>query len=114
MNPTSLFRMRARWARLRLATGWLLSVYSPSLDESSRPRMESSVDFPQPEGPAMDTYSPGLISRWMPDKAWVSTSSVRKTFVIPSRRIKELLLVFMDFNSNEAAHTHRRPTCLTK
>ena len=30
---------------------------------SSRPRMESSVDFPQPDGPAMETYSPVRMSR---------------------------------------------------
>jgi hypothetical protein len=34
------------------------SLYSPSVGESSRPMMESSVDFPQPEGPAIETYSP--------------------------------------------------------
>jgi hypothetical protein len=48
---------------------------------SRRPRIERRVDFPQPEGPAMATYSPLLISRWIPERAWVSTSSVRKTFV---------------------------------
>src|SRR5258708_35548945 len=48
--------------------------------------MESSVDLPHPEGPAIETYSPALISRWMPDRAWVSTSSVRKTLVTPFMR----------------------------
>src|ERR1035437_6230430 len=46
--------------------------------------MERSVDLPQPEGPAMETYSPCLISMWMPERAWVSTSSVRKTLVTAS------------------------------
>jgi hypothetical protein len=29
---------------------------------SSKPRIERSVDLPQPDGPAIDTYSPRLIS----------------------------------------------------
>src|SRR6266404_1884098 len=64
MNPTSRLRIRAR-----------------SVDESRSPRIESSVDFPQPDGPAIETYSPLKISRWMPESACVSTSSVKKTFV---------------------------------
>src|SRR3954468_413482 len=51
--------------------------------------MESSVDLPQPEGPAMATYSPWRMSRWMPERAWVSTSSVRKTLVTPSSLMSE-------------------------
>ena len=38
----------------------------PDDGESSRPRIESSVDLPQPDGPAIATYSPFWISRWMP------------------------------------------------
>src|SRR5579875_4030265 len=49
--------------------------------------MASSVDLPQPDGPEMETYSPRCISMWMPDRAWVSTSSVTKTLVTPSRWI---------------------------
>ena len=37
----------------------------PSLGESSSPRIESSVVLPQPDGPAIATYSPCRISRWM-------------------------------------------------
>ena len=47
--------------------------------------MASRVDFPQPEGPEIDTYSPLLMSMWMPDSACVSTSSVTKTFITLSR-----------------------------
>ena len=36
------------------------------------------------EGPAIETYSPFPISMWTPESAWVSTSSVRNTFVTPS------------------------------
>jgi hypothetical protein len=46
--------------------------------------MESSVDLPHPDGPAMETYSPRWTSRLTPDKARVSTPSVRNTFVNPS------------------------------
>ncbi len=49
--------------------------------------MDSKVVLPQPDGPAIDTYSPVRISRWIPDSAWVSTSSVRKTLVTPFNRI---------------------------
>ncbi len=51
---------------------------------SSKPRIASSVDFPQPEGPEIETYSPRRNSRWIPASACVSTSSVTKTFVTPS------------------------------
>ena len=48
----------------------------PEVGESSRPRIDSSVDLPQPDGPEMATYSPRRSVRWIPDSAWVSTSSV--------------------------------------
>jgi hypothetical protein len=79
MNPISWLRMRARSLNDRSATCLVFSQYLPSEGVSSRPRMDSRVVLPQPEGPAMETYSPFLISRWIPDRAWVSTSSVRKT-----------------------------------
>jgi hypothetical protein len=41
-----------------IRTGLPLSQYCPSLAESSRPRIESSVDLPQPDGPVIETYSP--------------------------------------------------------
>src|SRR6266404_7429135 len=56
----------------------------PSVGESSSPRMDSSVDLPQPEGPAIEMYVPFLISRWISSSACVSTSSVKKTFFTPS------------------------------
>src|SRR5260370_25512703 len=46
--------------------------------------MDSKVDLPQPEGPAIDIYVPFLISRGISSSAWVSTSSVKKTFFTPS------------------------------
>ena len=46
--------------------------------------MDRSVDFPHPDGPAIDTYSPRAIKTFTFDNACVSTSSVAKTFVMPS------------------------------
>src|ERR1700681_1729917 len=87
MKPISRLRMRARSENERSATCLVFRQYFPSLGVSSRPRMESRVVLPQPEGPAMETYSPLRISMWMPESAWVSTSSVMKTLVTPSRLI---------------------------
>src|SRR6185295_1579801 len=83
----SRLRTRARSDAASSATGRLLRRYWPSVGESSRPRIDSSVDLPQPDGPAIDTYSPLPISMWMPDSACVSTSSVKNTFVTPSSLI---------------------------
>ena len=59
-----------------------LNVYEnielPLVGLSSRPRIFSSVDFPQPDGPMMATNSPSLISKETPLRAVVSISSVRK------------------------------------
>src|ERR1700733_825237 len=49
--------------------------------------MESNVVFPEPDGPSIDTNSPRITSRCAPERAWVSTSSVVKILVMPSRRI---------------------------
>src|SRR6185436_19179299 len=87
MNPISRLRTRARSEAGSSATGRPLSRYCPSVGESSRPRIDRSVDLPQPDGPAIDTYSPLLICRWIPESACVSTSSVKKTFVTPSSLI---------------------------
>ena len=84
MNPISRLRMRDRSDILSDCTGFSFSLYTPSEGESSSPKMESNVDFPQPEGPEMATYSPLLISRCTCERACVSTSSVTKTFVTPS------------------------------
>src|SRR5215207_87456 len=91
MKPISRLRIRARAEKERSATCLVLSTYLPSLGVSSRPRIDSRVVLPQPEGPAIETYSPFLISRWMPASACVSTSSVRNTLVTPSRWSREPL-----------------------
>src|SRR5688500_16635984 len=95
MNPISRLRTRARSESGRSATVLPLRTYLPSVGESSRPRIDSSVDLPQPDGPAIAMYSPLLISRWMPARAWVSTSSVKNTLVTPSRWMSDCADVFI-------------------
>src|SRR5467141_943851 len=87
MNPISRLRTRARSDAASSATGRLFNRYCPSVGESRRPRIDRSVDLPHPDGPAIETYSPLLIKRWIPESACVSTSSVKKTFVTPSSLI---------------------------
>src|SRR5262245_55593949 len=48
--------------------------------------MASSVDFPHPEGPEIERYSPFFTSKWMLCSACVSTSSVTKTLLTFSSR----------------------------
>ena len=91
--------MRARSEGFSFSTGWPFRMYCPSVGESSSPRIESSVDFPQPEGPEIEKYSPFLISRCTPASACVSISSVRKTLVTPSRRISVLLSELIEHSS---------------
>src|SRR5437773_11540668 len=81
MNPISRLRIRARSANERFATSLPFSVYLPFEGVSSKPKIDNSVDLPQPDGPAMETYSPSRISKWIPESACVSTSSVRNTLV---------------------------------
>src|SRR5436190_22059274 len=95
MNPISRLRTRARSDSGRSATSLPFRTYRPSVGESSSPRIERSVDLPQPEGPAIAMYSPLLISRWMPARACVSTSSVKNTFVTPSRWMSDCADVFI-------------------
>src|SRR6266545_667721 len=83
MNPISRLRTRARSDAERSATWRLFKVYDPLDGVSSRPRIDSNVDLPQPDGPAIETYSPRSTTRSMPASACVSTSSVRNTFVTP-------------------------------
>ena len=76
MNPIAWFRIFARCPAVRLSTGSPSSRYFPDVGESSSPRIDSSVVFPHPDGPAIDTNSPLCTSSVIPDSACVSTSSV--------------------------------------
>src|ERR1700752_3346847 len=101
MKPSSRLRMRARSESVSASAALPLSQSLPSVGESSSPRRESSVDWPQPEGPAIDTYSPRAISRCTPESACVSTSSVKKTFVTPSSLMTGCPFELMRFPPSE-------------
>ena len=63
MKPISRLRMRARSESESDSAGLPFSQYFPCVGESSRPSRDSSVDLPQPDGPAIETNSPCAISR---------------------------------------------------
>src|SRR5438045_8096393 len=58
--------------------------------------MDNKLDLPQPEGTAMQTNSPRRTSMLISSKAWVSTSSVKKTFLMASSLMRDSLFVVMD------------------
>src|SRR5579863_5960317 len=68
--------------------------------------MASSVDFPQPDGPEIDTYSPLRTFSSMPASAWVSTSSVLNT-------LKTLLRLISVVSESTNASFPERPEQLT-
>src|SRR5215212_11117675 len=112
MKPISRLRTRARSDAGSSATGRPFNRYWPSVGESRRPRIDSKVDLPQPDGPAIDTYSPLLICRWIPESACVSTSSVKNTFVTPSSLISacpfSAILCLLLFQANAIVGVVRR------
>ena len=65
----------SRWAGNYIASALGQQVLPEGL--SIIPRIFIRVDFPQPEGPMMETNSPALISMLTSLSAVVSTSSVR-------------------------------------
>ena len=74
---------RARAENERFSTWLPFRKYNPLVGVSKRPNRDNKVDLPHPEGPEIDRNSPLPTSRSIPDKAWVSTSSVWNTFVRP-------------------------------
>src|SRR5437016_5606301 len=89
MNPISRLRTRARSDGGRSATGRPFNEYSPLDGVSRSPKIDNRVDLPQPDGPAIDTYSPRAIARLILSSAWVSTSSVRNTLLTASNLISD-------------------------
>src|ERR1700687_1496551 len=81
MKPISRLRTRARSEARSSATGRPFRSYDPCVGESRRPKIDRRVDLPQPDGPAIDTYSPRSIWTLTFESACVSTSSVEKTLV---------------------------------
>src|SRR5271154_1440920 len=57
------------------------SQYFPSLGESRHPMRFIKVDFPEPEGPMMATYSPLRICRSTPLSACTFSEPISYTFV---------------------------------
>src|SRR5688572_8662348 len=77
-----MFRFRNRERRLSeyRETSSPRNRYVPAVGLSMRPRMCSSVDFPQPDGPMIETNCPASSSSLTASSAVVSTRSVRKSF----------------------------------
>jgi hypothetical protein len=66
---------------------WSPKKYFPEVGLSSKPRMLSKVDLPQPDGPMMATNSPSSTVKDTLLSAIVSTSSVRNDLLIFSTLI---------------------------
>ena len=58
MNPISRLRMRARSRRVELPDRRAVQHVRPPLGVSSRPRIDSNVVLPQPDGPEIDSTRP--------------------------------------------------------
>ena len=58
------------------STATPFSQYRPALGRDRQPRISSSVDFPEPDGPITLTYSPRPISRSSPRSACTSFSPI--------------------------------------
>src|SRR5665811_1853928 len=95
--------MRARSFAPMSSTAVPLSWYLPSVGLSSRPRIDNSVDLPQPDGPEIDTYSPGKMEKWTPASACVSTSSVKNTFLMSLSEIRAWLSLFMGLSQGRVS-----------
>jgi hypothetical protein len=68
-KPISRFRTAASALSLSRETSWPLSQYSPAVGVSRQPIRFISVDFPDPDGPMIATYSFGWMSRDTPRRA---------------------------------------------
>ena len=64
-KPMFCFCRANRFFWSYLCTGSPRNQYSPDQAPSCRPRMCSSVDLPEPDGPMIERKSPCLISRSM-------------------------------------------------
>ena len=54
---------------------WPATVMEPESGTSSAPSMFNNVDFPEPDGPIIDTNSPSAIVRFIPFNALIFPSS---------------------------------------
>ena len=83
-EPDLSLRIARALAKARFGHRLIVERVGASRGRIEQPEIDSNVDLPQPDGPAMDTYSPGDLSGGF-RKACVSTSSVKKTF-----RVREM------------------------
>src|SRR4029453_3770890 len=89
MSPISTFRARARSAGDSSSTGRPFSQYRPAVMDSRSASTARNVDFPQPEGPETETYSPRPMSTVTSRRAHVSSSaSPLNTLLTPCRRMR--------------------------
>ena len=68
-KPSFLLRAAASWSNVSPATLSPSSRYSPAVGVSRQPMMFIRVDFPDPDGPMMETNSPFPIVRDIPRSA---------------------------------------------
>lgn len=86
-KPISLLRIRANSSSLSLATGVPLSQYSPEVGVSRQPIRFMSVDFPEPDGPMIATYSLRSTTRFTPRSARTTSAPSTYSFRRSSVRI---------------------------
>jgi len=66
--------MRASSGSPARATSSPLKKYSPLVGRSRQPRIDISVDLPDPDAPMIATSSPRSMVNVTPRSAWMSTS----------------------------------------
>ncbi len=69
MNPISLFRICASSSSFIAEISRPFRMYDPVDGVSRQPMRFINVDFPDPEGPMIATYSPASIESVTPSKA---------------------------------------------
>src|SRR5260370_25607051 len=79
-NPTVVLRSSVRSASLNPSRSCPASRMLPALGGVNPPMIWNSVDFPEPDGPTIDTNSPAPTSKFTPRSACTSTSPARYVF----------------------------------
>gem|GEM_PF-3497388 len=92
MNPTFSPRKRDCSSPVKCSSGWSSRMYLPDVGVSKSHKIFMSVDFPEPEGPMIDTKSPSLIVIDMFFNTSKTMPHMIYDFVIFSKISIELLL----------------------